>query len=478
LPLDAVVLPGPAKAYVGNYVSLPSTMLKPPVEGNRSVPISIRWTRDGVAPGHAIEFNASSQRVVPISQISALYIDNSVNVSNIVISFPDSNFAVTAPANSTGYYPVVTNGLRFYAFCELLPTANDYTSIQVLNFLPPALALQSGPAQGASLGTVTEIDTLSPVIGGPITTQGTISLDQVALLQVIEGYADIHLTGSLEVGQPSGGSTGAGSINAQQINIGSAAGQNSPGALTILQYGAPSFVYGARANGNPGAPSALLVNDQLGGWAQFGYGASAWGTTRGGSTVAAAENWNNTAQGTRFTVQTTPNGTVVGQNSLVLDGLGDLTILGANAIKPGGGSWTAPSDPALKRDAEPYQSGLSELLALVPISYEYNGQGGTRDDGRRHIGLDAEHARDILPELVGSMVHRPSRPDLEHPGQQIWGPEEEYLTVDPSALIYVLINAVQTLDERVRRLEGAATITSREITRRDAAPRPSHGRGA
>jgi hypothetical protein len=43
----------------------------------------------------------------------------------------------------------------------------------------------------------------------------------------------------------------------------------------------------------------------------------------------------------------------------------------------------------------------------------------------------------------------------------------------------VLINAVKTLDERVRRLEGATPASAGAGSRRDAAPRPSHhGRSA
>jgi hypothetical protein len=199
MPLDSVQLPGPVTYYTGNYVSLPAAMLKPPVEGNRSVPVSINWLAAGIAPGYTIAFDATSQRVVPISQIAALYIDNTTNVSNVVIYFPDTNFEIIAPSESSGFYPVVTNQLRFFAFCQTVPTAQDRTFIQVLNFLPPALALATGPAGGTSVGTVTEIATVSPVLGGPITTQGTISLDENALLSVIETYPDVHLGGTFEV---------------------------------------------------------------------------------------------------------------------------------------------------------------------------------------------------------------------------------------------------------------------------------------
>lgn len=159
-------------------MSFPAGMLKPPTEGNRSVPISVLWLRDGDPPGYTVEFNAESQRVVPISQISALYIDNSHNSATVNIVFPDTGFSVIIPESAAGYFPVVTNGLRFYMWVSTTPTAQDMTIVQVLNFLPPAVVIQSTPfATGpVGQGTVREVDTGPGLSGGPITDTGTVSL--------------------------------------------------------------------------------------------------------------------------------------------------------------------------------------------------------------------------------------------------------------------------------------------------------------
>jgi hypothetical protein len=85
-----------------------------------------------------------------------------------------------------------------------------------------------------------------------------------------------------------------------------------------------------------------------------------------------------------------------------LDGSGDLTITGAG-IKPGGGSWQASSDERVKRNVAPYTSGLDAVCKLLPIAFEYTGEGGTADDGKTYYGLSAQQAQGVMPELVVPM---------------------------------------------------------------------------
>jgi hypothetical protein len=177
LALGGINPPGQPVAFDGNYASLPVAMLRPPIEGNRSIPMNILWVQDAMAPGYAIEFNAAARQTTPISQISALYVDNTNNHSNVVIVFNDTNFELVVAANTAGFFPVVTNGVRFFLWPKLAPNAQDATYIEVLNFLPPALGYSSAPTGAAGgVGTVLEVDTLAPILGGPITEQGTISL--------------------------------------------------------------------------------------------------------------------------------------------------------------------------------------------------------------------------------------------------------------------------------------------------------------
>jgi hypothetical protein len=139
--------------------------------------------------------------------------------------------------------------------------------------------------------------------------------------------------------------------------------------------------------------------------------------------------------------------TAAGGNSL--DASGNLTILGGTATKPGGGSWVAPSDPALKSDIASYNSGLAELLQLEPIQYSYTGKAGLPTDGVFY-GLDAEATRPVMPELVGEGVWAPTDPDTQEAAAE----PISYSTVDSGPLIFALVNAVKELSAQLAELKA------------------------
>lgn len=116
------------------------------------------------------------------------------------------------------------------------------------------------------------------------------------------------------------------------------------------------------------------------------------------------------------------------------DASGNLTITGT-ATKPTGGSWLSPSDARLKENVHPFTEGLERVMELEPVWYAYNGRGGMRSDGREHIGLLAQAAEQVAPYLVGRQWGR-LEPD---------SPPTELLTLDESPLLYLLLNAVKTL---------------------------------
>jgi len=139
--------------------------------------------------------------------------------------------------------------------------------------------------------------------------------------------------------------------------------------------------------------------------------------------------------------------TTAGGNSL--DASGNLTILGGTATKPGGGSWVAPSDPALKSDIASYNSGLAEVLQLEPIQYSYTGKAGLPTDGVFY-GLDAEATRPVMPELVGEGVWAPTDPDTAEEAAE----PVTFSTIDSGPLIFALVNAVQELAAQLAELKA------------------------
>jgi hypothetical protein len=173
---------------------------------------------------------------------------------------------------------------------------------------------------------------------------------------------------------------------------------------------------------------------------QFGFpttngpGIVAWGTGTGG----AGSIIFNSASGT---------------NLAWLYADGGLQIYGANATKPGGGSWVAPSDMQLKvRDSiAAYTTGLAAITQLQPVTYQYNGEAGLPTDQTFH-GLVADDVELVMPEAVGRAVLG-ARPALSD--DEVDEPGKEYLTFDSTPLVYALVNAVKELAARIDAIETA-----------------------
>jgi hypothetical protein len=103
---------------------------------------------------------------------------------------------------------------------------------------------------------------------------------------------------------------------------------NSPASFVVSTYAnAPggSIIQGRKARGTLAAPSAAQSNDILASFSAEGYGATGFGIgARGGMAVTAAENWTDTAQGTKTSLATTATGTNVGQIRLMIDPSGNI----------------------------------------------------------------------------------------------------------------------------------------------------------
>ncbi|MGB3008382.1 MAG: tail fiber domain-containing protein [Chitinophagaceae bacterium] len=102
-----------------------------------------------------------------------------------------------------------------------------------------------------------------------------------------------------------------------------------------------------------------------------------------------------------------------------------LEITGT-AGKPGGGSWSNASDRRLKENIQPYADGLQQVLQIKPVRYHYNAASGY-DTKPEYIGIIAQELQTVAPYMVGTLKKE----------------DKEYLSVDNSAMTYMLINAVK-----------------------------------
>jgi hypothetical protein len=107
-----------------------------------------------------------------------------------------------------------------------------------------------------------------------------------------------------------------------------------------------------------------------------------------------------------------------------------------DAAKPGGGSWSSSSDARVKTVLGDYQRGLSDLLKLHVVDFEYNGKAETPTDGRRYTGLIAQEAQEVMPELIQRRRAKLNPEDEDY---------TDILMVDNSSLVYALVNAVREL---------------------------------
>ncbi|MBK7428003.1 MAG: tail fiber domain-containing protein [Saprospiraceae bacterium] len=109
-----------------------------------------------------------------------------------------------------------------------------------------------------------------------------------------------------------------------------------------------------------------------------------------------------------------------------------LTVNGG-ASKPGGGSWSSFSDRNLKQNIRNFSGGLPELLKVRTVSYQYNGKLGLAPD-KEYIGVIAQELESIAPYMVSNTT-------ITKEGET----GSQYLSVDGTAFIYMLINAVKEL---------------------------------
>lgn len=150
-----------------------------------------------------------------------------------------------------------------------------------------------------------------------------------------------------------------------------------------------------------------------------------------------------------------------------------------DAVKPNGGSWKAPSDARLKNILGNYEKGIDAVLKLNPVLYKYNGKGGISDTETEYVGLIAQEFRKVAPKAISKYSYTEEIFQEEDMTFKK-GATEEYLAIDPSEIIYMLVNAakeqqsviegqkveLETLKETVAKLaeKGVSTSGASEIS--------------
>jgi len=123
-----------------------------------------------------------------------------------------------------------------------------------------------------------------------------------------------------------------------------------------------------------------------------------------------------------------------------------LSVNGS-ANKPGGGSWTVYSDKRLKQNISPYYDGLKILSKITPIRFHYNEKSGC-DTQQEYVGVIAQDLQQIAPYMVSTFQKD----------------NTDYLSVDNSAMTYMLINAVKEQQTQIEALKQEIYLIRIQLT--------------
>jgi hypothetical protein len=96
----------------------------------------------------------------------------------------------------------------------------------------------------------------------------------------------------------------------------------------------------------------------------------------------------------------------------------------------------------LKRDICAFTDGLNVVERINPVRYKWNGLWRLPNDGVENVSVIAQELEAVAPYAVAK----------ERDKLYTGGPETDVAHIHPEALIYVLINAVQQMEKRVRKL--------------------------
>lgn len=257
--------------------------------------------------------------------------------------------------------------------------------------------------------------------GTTVTMSGTLSVQN-------GGTGTTSLTGFVK-------GNGTGAFSAQsQINLASeVTGTLSPsngGTGTNTSTGSGSLVLSnaPTLTGTVGVGNITLSG--AGGNSLIGFNGSV------GSQYIVATSGTNTMgfylNGPLFSVNTT---TLNAPNNFRVDGIPQ-----ANQT-----NFTLISDERSKKNIQTYTKSLDDIIALNPVTYQYNGQYGTKDDGITRVGLIAQQVNNTtMSELVGTYVY--TDPNT--------GVKTTLYNLNPSDMMFAFINSIKALEARVKELEA------------------------
>jgi hypothetical protein len=127
----------------------------------------------------------------------------------------------------------------------------------------------------------------------------------------------------------------------------------------------------------------------------------------------------------------------------------DKLSVNGTASKPGGGSWAVFSDERLKNVKGLFTSGLSAVMRLQPIRYEYKPVNALNLDSKgEYVGFGAQALQKVIPEAVSRNGNG-------------------YLQVNNDPIIWTMLNAIKEQQKEIVQLrEQLQQLRARSLRRR------------
>lgn len=101
------------------------------------------------------------------------------------------------------------------------------------------------------------------------------------------------------------------------------------------------------------------------------------------------------------------------------------------------------SDRRVKSNVSKSHAGLDEILKINPVEFQYNGKGNT-EKGKAGLSVIAQELKEIFPNLVNTYEAKLNPEDED---------TTELYSITPTPLIFVLINAIKELYQKIEQLE-------------------------
>jgi hypothetical protein len=188
---------------------------------------------------------------------------------------------------------------------------------------------------GTGIATALAVNTGSA--GAPVLFNGALGTPTSGTVTNLTGTASININGTVGATTPS-------TVAATTATVANNSGYIAAPANTVLHvvgangtnarihqdtYGTNPIYAQRQAEGTAASPTATINTRAIGFWGASGYGATGFPSLSSGAMIfSATENFTDSAQGTNFRVQITPNGSATRSTVLTADSTG-LAVTGA-----------------------------------------------------------------------------------------------------------------------------------------------------